>query len=125
MTRKEMKEKIIQKIKEEKWLPVIEVEYLFKRNNYDYKGDRILYSTNPDGTTNESVIVWKGWNEDASTMICEILEESKRKIAFKPALNPIEFFLLGGGFTNMEIAKNPTRKYKKPHWLPGAYVWLG
>ena len=35
MTRKEMKEKIIQKIKEEKWLPVIEVEYLFKRNNYD------------------------------------------------------------------------------------------
>lgn len=125
MEYKEMKRKIIQKIKEEKWLPVIEVERLFEKNEYDYKGDYNLYTNFPDGTMNESVVIWKGWTKEATTMICEILEESNRKIAFKPAFNPIELFCLGGGFINMPIAEDMNKKYKKQHWLPGAYVWLG
>jgi len=125
MTRQEMKELIIETIKKERWVPVIDVEELFKKNEYDYEGDRALYSVDENGNPNESIVIWRGWNEDAATIICEILDESNRKIAFKPALNPIEFFCLGGGLTYMDIAKSPTKKYKKQRWLPGAYVWVG
>ena len=58
-------------------------------------------------------------------MICEILEKSNGKIAYKTAFNPIELLLLGGGPANIPIARSITRKYKDPHWVPGAYVWLG
>ena len=123
MNRDEIKRALIEIIKKEEWLPFIEIEEIFKKNKYDYKGENALFMPNADGSNNENIVIWNGWNESTTTMICEILEENYGKIVFKMVTNPIEFCCMGGGL-NLPIAKNPKRKYKTQHWLPGVLIYI-
>lgn len=112
----EMKGIIVKAVKKEKWIPMIEIEKLFKDNNYDYKGNHNLYVPNTD----ENIVIWSGWNENTTKMICDIFKDGlykSEKIAFKPVSNKLEFICLGGGL-DMPLAESPNRKYNTPHWLP-------
>ena len=123
MDRENIKRLLIDKIQKEEWLPFIEIEDFFKKKEYDYKGENALFLPNKDGSSNENIVIWNGWNETTTKMICEILEENYGKIAFKMVTNPIEFACMGGGL-NLPIAQSIKRKYKTQHWLPGVLIYV-
>lgn len=55
----DIEEIIINELKKEKELLFTDIEELFKKHNYNYEGDKGIYSGE-----NESLIIWTGWNSE-------------------------------------------------------------
>jgi len=106
---------IINKLKEEKALFFADIEQLFEEYNYDYKGEKSIYSGE-----NESLIIWTGWNEKTVDMIVNII--SKTSQIYCKQATYIEVLLMGKPL-NLPIAKKTNYKYKKVHWLPSVLIW--
>ncbi len=65
----------------------------------------------------QNVVLWTGLSEEAGEVVSSLLASGR--VAFKDA-TWLTYMLDGGGLS-LPIAKN-LRSYKKPHWLPVAFV---
>jgi len=84
----------------------IELEELFEKYNFDYKGNKPLLAL--DGTQN--LIMWDGWNKEAIELI-----QSLKELTYIAVNSSINYLICGGGL-DLPIAKS-IRPYKKPRWL--------
>ena len=114
-----MKEKIckilLKELEEKGDLFFTEVEEVFEKENFDYKGEKSLTFNH-----NKNLIVWTGWNQEAIEIIEEILKED---CVDAYSCNPIEV-VLHSNWLNFPVAKGINYKYVKPHWLPAKIVWV-
>jgi len=99
------KDNLVQFIKDFDYVSSVE---LVRR--FDCKGDRCI-----GFPENNHVILFYGFNEIASKMIVELINE--KKVFFQPASQLS--YLADGGLMNLPIAKGKDmKKYKTDHWLP-------
>lgn len=111
MTDKERaKELVLEYIRNHKGTSFVEIENLFERNNYDYKGD---YA--PSSNKFSNVVYWIGWKEEASDILAELEEENK--ICRGYAKHTYMIYLIDGKVPSLPVAKQ-MRDYKALHWLP-------
>jgi len=61
-----------------------------------------------------NLILWRGLSHACIQALSELLNE--RSIHFEPCEHMV--YLYAGKVLNMELAKTPGHKYKKPRWLP-------
>lgn len=92
-----------------------DIEYIFEKNDFDYKGNQAIYA----GNTN--VIFWSGWNKKA----CNLFNEYRKKYAL--TLLPVSLiYYLTGTMLVLPIVKTNSIKvienYKQVHWLPTRVV---
>lgn len=85
-----------------------EIEALFERADYDYKGESAMVDPNLN------ILFWSGWNREAFGLVYELVKA--RKIVFSPAAW-VERMCFGVSY-DLPVAKNPKYCYKKLHWLP-------
>lgn len=104
-----MKNIILKFIREKKGsVSFIEIENLFKKHNFDYKGNCVLRSP-----FNEHIVIWEGWSEKALELISEL--ENEDLIFFTGGC--IFAYMVDGKFPSLPIAKKDY-PYKTDHWLP-------
>jgi len=84
---------------------------------------------NPDGDGNlvfpglPNVILWAGINDDFVSVINAIRE---RQDIIEPRGADVLTYAYDGGFLRLPIAKKPPKGgYKKPHWAPIQFNWIG
>lgn len=90
-----------------------ELERIFKKHNFEYKGDLTLLSDKSD-----HVIFWSGWNAAATNIIATLIDE--KRISREPCQTLI--YLIDGAALTLPILKGNWRKLKKDHWLPCVFV---
>lgn len=94
-----------------------EIELLFDKNGFDYRGDIEIHSS-----TNDNVIFWAGWNEEAVSLIGELIKTGKiKRIARDRSLYPIVRLMDGKAMPYPLLRENPDR-IKHPHWLPCVFI---
>lgn len=108
MTNTEMKNIILDYLRKNKGTSYVEIERIFKENNFDYQGERSIISS---GCPN--VIFWSGWNENAIGIVREL--SSSGEIEREPC-DPI-MYLIDGGSLDLPIQRTD-KELKTPHWLP-------
>lgn len=106
---------IIADIKENKDIYFSEIETIFERNKFEYKGNKTIL----DGE-NTSILIWAGWNHEAIDIIFKLFNHPN--INARPVNNYLEILLQGVDF-GLPLAKRRKYAYKKIHWLPSKLVW--
>jgi hypothetical protein len=99
----------------EKELLFTDIEELFEKHNYNYKGEKGIYSGE-----NESLIIWTGWNSETIAMLSNIM--SKVPQIYCRQATQLEILFIGKAL-NLPIAKKIKHKYKEVHWLPSVLIW--
>ena len=105
---------ILENIKSNKDIYFSEIETIFERYKFDYKGNKVIL----DGE-NQSILIWGGWNKEAIDIILKIFNNPN---VFCAPLNEIEI-LLQGILLNYPLAKKRKYKYKELHWIPSKLFW--
>lgn len=104
----DIKAEVYRYIKENEGTSYAELEYLFDRLGFDWKGELEIYSDVCD-----NVIFWTGWNEEAIELINDLQrDELISKVPGQPFI-----YFIDGKALNLPIVKT-NRQYKTPHWLP-------
>jgi hypothetical protein len=111
----DIEEIIINELKKEKELLFTDIEELFEKHNYNYEGEKGIYSGE-----NESLIIWTGWNSETIAMLSNIMSKVPQ-IYCRQATN-LEILFIGKAL-NLPIAKRIKHKYKEVHWLPSVLIW--
>lgn len=107
-----MKKTITEYICKNKAVSYVELERLFEKYGYDYKGEMMSCSDK-----NDNVVFWTGWNSKAFNLIGELIKENK---IHREPCQPF-IYLIDGKCLSFPIVKNNT-KYKTIHWLPCIFV---
>lgn len=111
MSKEELKEIICDYVKERGHVTYVEIENIFKKYGFDYKGD--FAQSIKD---NPKVFFWIGWNDEAIDIIWEL--ESEEKIHKVPSSALI--YLVDGYISSLPVIKS-NRIYKREHWCPVAF----
>ncbi len=77
MTNKNIKNKVLDYIKNHNATSFVEIERVFEEHNFDYKGDGAYTSG-----AHQNVIFWTGWNEQAFNVVAEL----KKMVILKSSL---------------------------------------
>lgn len=98
-----MKNIILNFIKEKKkGISFVEIEKLFEKNNYEYKGPWAFCPS-----TNKHVVIWSGWSEEAINLMIDLEKE-----------NLIYFNNTGELVYNIDGNLPAAHLYKTDHWFP-------
>lgn len=111
MKKEEMKERVLEYIKQNSSVSYAELEWFFEQNDFDYRGNLDSLSGVCD-----HIVFWTGWNQEAYDIMAELLKEGK--IHREPVTQFIYF--IDGKVLQMPIVKH-NRQYKTDHWLPTAF----
>jgi hypothetical protein len=104
----DIKAEVYRYIKENEGTSYAELEYLFDRLGFDWKGELEIYSDVCD-----NVIFWTGWSKEAIELINDLQrDELISKVPGQPFI-----YFIDGKALNLPIVKT-NRQYKTPHWLP-------
>lgn len=103
-----MREKLLAYLAENPRSSFSEIEALFEREGYDYKGKGAM----ADQSLN--ILLWVGWNREAFDLVYGLVKDGK--ITFSPA-TWVERMCFGVSY-NLPIAKRMRHRYKRMHWLP-------
>lgn len=103
-----MKNEIIKKIYRDDHVSFVEVERIFEKYQFDYRGDKTLHHEEYP-----HLIIWAGWNEEAVDLVADVLKQEA--ICLQTTHNLT--YLIDGGGLSVPIAKG-IKNYKKDHWLP-------
>ncbi len=97
---------LIKIIKDKKYVSFVEIENYFDKVGFDYHGEECIVNSN-----NNNIVFWSGWNEQASKLLIELLEE--KIIKMMPA--DILVYLADGKQLTLPVYKDD-----KPYaqWLP-------
>lgn len=108
MTKNKIKEIVFNYIKEHRGTSFVNLERLFEKVGYDYKGDfGFNFSKFPN------IVFWTGWNTEAIEIIQELMGEEL--IAMDSC--SIIVYMIDGKLLGYPIAKQ-LRNYKSLHWAP-------
>ncbi|MGN8943778.1 hypothetical protein ACTNEF_01460 [Bariatricus sp. HCP28S3_E4] len=109
MTRDQVKQAVVDYVRENEGTSYAELERLFERIGFDYKGDfDICVKEFPN------VVIWFGWNMNAVNIISELESE---KLIFRDAV-PSWVYLADGRLIDLPVVDDsPSYKHKKC-WLP-------
>lgn len=94
-------------VKEKGWVSFVELERLFEKHGYDFKGEYAItykYST---------LVFWIGWNMEAINLFNQVRLEADWVI---DPCSPFIYYL-DCQVPNLPIAKKEYQ-YKKDHWIP-------
>ena len=111
MSKEELKELIFEYVKERGHVTYVEIEELFEKYGFDYKG-YLAQSIRQ----NPKVFFWIGWNDEAIDLLWEL--EAEEKIHKVPS--SVLFYLVNGYIPELPVIKSK-RIYKKEHWCPVAF----
>lgn len=104
----DIKAEVYRYIKQNEGTSYAELEYLFTRLGFNWKGDLEIYSDQCD-----NVIFWTGWNKEAIEVINSLQREGLiNKVPGQPFI-----YYIDGKALNLPIVRT-NRQYKTPHWLP-------
>lgn len=110
MNQIEMELKLVDYLNQNNHVSFVEIERLFRENQFDYEGDRSIVINN-----NINLLIWDNWNDVACNIINRILALGLVRIIPTIATT----YAVDCGWLNIPIAKQLiSRKYKNPHWLP-------
>lgn len=105
-----IKNEIANKLKELNHLSFCDIEDIFERFEFDFikVGTGISFPSNPN------VILWTGWNSEATTLLVEAIEEYQ--LSFKSTEKIV--YMVDGKVLPMPLARGFEYPYKTEHWLP-------
>lgn len=104
----DIKAEVYRYIKENEGTSYAELEYLFDRLGFDWKGELEIYSDVCD-----NVIFWTGWNEEA----IEVINDLQRDELISKVPGHYVMYILDGKTMNLPLVRG-YKEYKTPHWLP-------
>lgn len=104
----DIKAEVYRYIKENEGTSYAELEYLFDRLGFDWKGELEIYSDVCD-----NVIFWTGWNEEA----IELINDLQREGLIEKVPGHYVMYILDGKTMNLPLVRG-YKEYKTPHWLP-------
>lgn len=113
MSREELKERIIQYVKENPGVTYPALERFFESIGYDYTG-----SAEACSSACEHVVFWDGWSREAFGLLAELIREQK----IKREPSPFWAYLMDGAC--MELPRFEGTNYRQlrtDKWLP---VWF-
>lgn len=111
MKKAEIKQKVLEYIEKNQTVSYAELEWLFELNQYDYKGNLDAISEQCD-----HVVIWSGWNQEAYTIMAELLREGK---IHREPVDPF-VYLVDGSALSLPVVKKKI-DYKEDHWLPTVF----
>lgn len=104
----DIKQEIVRYIENNPSTTFLEIEQLFKDNEFDYKGDLVLNYQNF-----KNIILWSKWNQPAVKVLEELLNEGKIRMNLSNGL----VYETAGGVLNLPIARSFKEKDEQ-EWLP-------
>lgn len=108
MNKQALKKSVLEYIQKTGDISYAELQWLFNRLGFDYRGDLEIYSP-----INENVIFWCGWNQEAIEIMNEL--KSENLIEQEP-VQPL-VYIIDGAALRLPLVKRAV-KYQTPHWLP-------
>lgn len=108
MTNKNIKNKVLDYIKNHNATSFVEIERVFEEHNFDYKGDGAYTSG-----AHQNVIFWTGWNEQAFNVVAELKKDGY--IEIEPC--PLLIYLTDGKCLNLPVMQKVSDA-KHDCWLP-------
>jgi len=104
--------KIIEYIKTHTETSFVEIEQIFEDNNFNYKGNRSIASSE-----HNNVIYWEGWNQEAINIISKVMDSG----SIMMHTTQVFTYVIDGKGLSIPIAKCK-RHYNNPHWIPIAFT---
>ncbi|MCD8899424.1 hypothetical protein K2V49_03985 [Staphylococcus gallinarum] len=105
----QVKQKVLEYIGEYQEIPIYKLEELFEDIGFEYKGKKMLTSRE-----SEHKVFWRNWNEDACTIICDLVLEDK--VQFIISRHVVMLYLLDGKCVDLPLAV--TDEPKTHSWVP-------
>ncbi|PTI42352.1 hypothetical protein BU056_01400 [Staphylococcus succinus] len=105
----QVKAKILEYIDRNHEIPIYKLEELFEVIGFDYKGEKMLTSRE-----NEYKVLWRKWNAEACTIICDLALEDKVK--FVISRQSVMLYLLDGKCVDLPLAV--TDELEIHSWVP-------
>ena len=107
-----MKKMITEYIRKNKAVSYVELERLFEKSGYEYKGGMMSCSDK-----NDNVVFWSGWNSQAFNLIGELIKENK---IHREPCQPFIYLIDGKAPTYPVVKSNAN--FKTLHWLPCVFM---
>jgi len=112
MNPKRIEKEMYNYIREHDATSFVELENLFKRIGYDYRGEREIGIKSLG-----NVVLWSGWSADAVKIFDNVMKLPDVGIM---TVSPLIYFM-DGAVPQLPVAKRE-QNYKHPHWLPIAFT---
>lgn len=112
MTKCDVKQRIVDYIRENGSITYSEIEEVMTAAGYEWQGQLCSCSDK-----NPNVVFWEGWNADAFSLVGEMIKSGT------VSREPCHWFnyLVGGKCLNLPLVKSYS-EYKTEHWLPCLFV---
>jgi len=111
----QIKNEIVSYVKMNPGTSYIEIENIFTKFGFAWKGDYDIC-----GGVDGNVVYWSGWNPEAIGVVADL----KSNGFIRPFTTPPLVYLIDGGGLTLPLATFG-KEYKKPHWLPTAFDFVG
>lgn len=108
MTSENIKNKVLDYIKQHEGTSFVEIERVFEEHHFDYKGEGAYTSGQ-----NQNVIFWTGWNEQAFNIVAEL----KREGHIELEACPLFIYLTDGKCLSLPVMQKASDA-KHDCWLP-------
>ena len=110
MDKQQIKQQLQTYIKHNKSVTFCEIEELFTKIGFDFRGDSKVVSG-----INEAAILWDGWNLEA----CDIITEMVSDGLIEPLTCSVLLYLAFGQLLKLPFLRfQDIKRIKRPHWLP-------
>lgn len=103
-----MKGTILEYIRKNDEVSYAEIEWLFEKNGYNYKGNVGIYSD-----VNDNVIFWQGWSKQAFKILSELMKDN---LIERIPCEALIYLIDGKGLTYPVL--HSYSNLKSVHWLP-------
>ena len=97
MNKEEIKKIVVDYINKNESASYAELQWLFEKKGYDYKGKLLSCSD-----VCEHVVFWSGWNAEAFDLMTELLHEG---VAHREPAHPLRY-LLAVSYTHLTLPTN-------------------
>ena len=114
MNKEEIKKIVVDYINKNESASYAELQWLFEKKGYDYKGKLLSCSD-----VCEHVVFWSGWNAEAFDLMTELLHGGSRPYRDASAL-PCGILWMGPPLTLPKVQR--AVQYKTDHWAPVVFV---
>ena len=112
MNKEEIKKIVVDYINKNESASYAELQWLFEKKGYDYKGKLLSCSD-----VCEHVVFWSGWNAEAFDLMTELLHEG---VAYREPAHPLRYLMDGAALTLPKVQS--AVQYKTDHWAPVVFV---
>ena len=112
MNKEDIKKIVVDYINKNESASYAELQWLFEKKGYDYKGKLLSCSD-----VCEHVVFWSGWNAEAFDLMTELLHEG---VAYREPAHPLRYLMDGAALTLPKVQR--AVQYKTDHWAPVVFI---